>query len=524
MHFLSLLLAALLAAAGPAQAFDASRFPSPTLNAPKVDRLEIQGLGSTGDVSAMSAKPTGAGALSRRLEEKLADAVSPEDFRSVADADDSMSFVRAITAKRIVQCSAGKEYVVGGIDLTNSQVVDCRNAVLRAKAGSAYMFRLLDYAPELRNAYIADASGAATAIVIGSSYNARLRNATIINAQNPIALLNSAGQSSTQVSRPVIENVLADTYSGTGLSYGPNVAELNATRVYLDAGAVASVTTGKLKPKPGTYGVRGISTGTTLAPGGHLFTAVTTINAAKGWSFTDAQYVKIVSSIADSHSDYGIEVLGASKAVDATGLFVGTTRGVYVGGSSSSISFSHLNTTLTGYTPPWGSTDFWAAAGPYWDLTVDGTARVQVDAASWAGSKAISVASGAALALPGAERFGFQTTTAPAAGSTTYLGQHGASSTVGVGWVAPYGGVITDAILITEDAPGAGQTYTYKVLVNSVVVATLRTSAGASDYGGHPRGLTIPVNEGDLITLSVALSSGAYATKHRGFVRLLPVM
>lgn len=235
---------------------------------PSMPSLALTGPGSTGDASVMSAKPSGAGAIGRALQDIVGDTVTPATFRSVVDADDSMSFMRAVAAKRLVVCAAGKEYVVGGVDLSNSQVVDCRSGVLRAATGSSYMFRLLDYASELRNAYIADASGTTTAIVIGSSYNARLRNATIINAQNAIALVNSAGQSSTQVSRPVIENVLVDHFTGIGLSYGPNVAELNATRLYLDAGTVASSTAGKQKPRPGTYGVKGVSTGTTLAAGG----------------------------------------------------------------------------------------------------------------------------------------------------------------------------------------------------------------------------------------------------------------
>lgn len=248
---------------------------------------------------------------------------------------------------------------------------------------------------------------------------------------------------------------------------------------------------------------------------------MTTINSQIGWSFTDAQFVKISNSIADSHSDYGLEVLGASNAVDASGMFVGTTRGVHIGGSSASVLLTGLRTILSGYTPPWGGSDFWAAAGPYYDVTVDGTASATVDAASWAGTKMMSVASGATLALPGGHQFSFQTTTAPAANTTTYVGQGGASTTLGIGWVAPYSGLITDAILNTADAPGAGQSYIYKLLINNAVIATLRTASGMSDYGGHPRGLSVPVNEGDLVTLSVTLSSGAYATQHRGFIRLL---
>jgi hypothetical protein len=51
------LLAALVALAGPAAAFDPGQYASPTYNAPQVDKLLIQGPGSTGDASLMSVAP-----------------------------------------------------------------------------------------------------------------------------------------------------------------------------------------------------------------------------------------------------------------------------------------------------------------------------------------------------------------------------------------------------------------------------------------------------------------------------------
>lgn len=492
-----------------AQASDGSVSPA---------KIALTGTGSTGDVSGMTAMPP-SGNVAFSLGLLLSD--NPDAYRLPTDTDDSASFRRALLVRGVVRCTPGRTYTISAVDLSNSQVIEGAGANLKAASGSAYMVRLLNYKPELRNAYIADASGATVSVIIGSSYNARVVNSTIINAQTALSLVNSAGQSSTQVSRPILDNVLIDTFTATGISYGSNVAEINATRVYIDAGTVAGASANTQKPKPNTYGIKGVSTGTTLASGGHLFVNCTTINAQKGWSFTDAQLVKIVNSISDTHSDYGLEILGASQYIDATGLFVGTTRGVYVGGTSLGVSLAHLRTIFTGYIPPFGGSDFFAAPAPYYDLTVDSTAKVTVDAASWAGNKAMSVATGASLLLPGAKLMEFQTATPPAAGSTTYVGQQGFSTSPSPGWVSPFAGVVTDAIINTQDAPGSGQSYTYALLVNSSVVATVLTSSGTSSFGGHPRGINVPVNEGDLITLRIVLSSGAFATQHRGFIRLL---
>lgn len=72
MRRLALLLAIVFAALAPAEAiaFDPTRYPSPTLNAPNVDRLVIQGTNSTGDVSKMSTAPSVSatpGTLARQL-------------------------------------------------------------------------------------------------------------------------------------------------------------------------------------------------------------------------------------------------------------------------------------------------------------------------------------------------------------------------------------------------------------------------------------------------------------------------
>lgn len=86
---------ALILAVLPAGAFDASKYPSPTFNAPQVDKLTIQSPGSTGDASGLSIKAPDA-TSSRSLTDRI-ETLSARDFgMDMAGTGDDTSKLQAL--------------------------------------------------------------------------------------------------------------------------------------------------------------------------------------------------------------------------------------------------------------------------------------------------------------------------------------------------------------------------------------------------------------------------------------------
>ena len=110
--------AALLALCVGAHAFDASRFGSPTYNTTNTDRLLIQGRGSTGEISGMSARPAEA-AEPRSFADWFSDRANVAAFPG---ADLSAKFAAACASLR---SSGGTIYIPGRTWTANGALV-CR--------------------------------------------------------------------------------------------------------------------------------------------------------------------------------------------------------------------------------------------------------------------------------------------------------------------------------------------------------------------------------------------------------------
>lgn len=88
-------------------AFDPSRYGSPIFNTPNVDKLIVQGQGSTGEVSGMSARPS-ATALARTFADWFSDRAN---VRAFPGTDLSAKFAAACTS---LPTSGGTIYMPGG--------------------------------------------------------------------------------------------------------------------------------------------------------------------------------------------------------------------------------------------------------------------------------------------------------------------------------------------------------------------------------------------------------------------------
>ena len=472
--------------------------------------------GSTAD--AVTFLQEGTGAVSRSVQAKLRDQenISPADFGAVGDGttDDTTAISNMVTAQ------ASKLFKFGPVTLTNNEWLDFNYQRAKSTAAAAHMVKLTNFAPVVSRMYVSDATGATYAFVIGASRFARLTDLWVLNCDSGGGINIDPDASSTN--KPILRDIVVEEFLTNGVNVETNVSEINAVNVYLDSGttAVASLAI----PKRGTVGWKQNTPIGSFAVGGHLLTNVTVINCETGFHFTDAQLTSLANCIADSTAGYGIKIDGACDYLDFNGVFVGTSMGVYVGGTSQHISFSGLNTVLTGVIPSWGDSTFYLAAGPYYDVTVADTAEVKIEGDSWFGRKQVSVAAGATLNVNGGERRLWDTNATVAAAATVYLDDDGASATEGdTVYRMPFDGYVFSLDCYADGSPGGSDTFTYTVRVSAAdTTLTATISAAETSKRAYPS-TAIFATKGAAITIKLVTSATATARRHTGNLHILGV-
>jgi hypothetical protein len=107
-----------------------------------------------------------------------------------------------------------------------------------------------------------------------------------------------------------------------------------------------------------------------------------------------------------------------------------------------------------------------------------------------------------------------------AAATTTYIGRNAQQSVeADTFFSVPISGVVSRIRLQVENAPGAGQTYTYTLRKNTADTALTGTISGAASFEVISYG-AITVSDGDVLTIKLVTSAGATATRHRGYIEL----
>ena len=471
--------------------------------------------GSTAD--AITFLQEGTGAVSRSVQAKMRDQenLSPADFGAVGDGttDDTTAVSNMVTAQ------ASKLFKFGPITLTNNEWLDFNYQRAKSTAAAAHMVKLTNFAPVVSRMYVSDATGATYAFVVGASRFPRLTDLWVLNCSGGGINIDPDASSTN---KPILRDIVVEEFETQGVNVETNVSEINAVNVYLDSGttAVASLAI----PKRGTVGWKQNTPIGSFAVGGHLLTNVTVINCETGFHFTDAQLTSLANCIADSTAGYGIKIDGASDYLDFNGVFVGTSMGVYVGGTSAHISFSGLSTVLTGVIPSWGDSTFYLAAGPYYDLTVAGTAVVKVEGDSWFGRKQVSVAAGATLNVNGGERRLWDTNGTVAAGSTVYLDDDGVGANEGdTVFRMPFDGYVFSLDCYADGAPGGSDTFIYTVRVSASDSILTATISGAETSKRAYPATAVFANKGAAITIKLVTSATASARRHTGNLHILGV-
>jgi hypothetical protein len=471
-----------------------------------------RGSGSSGtaEPQVSSVIQEGSGAVSRSINEKTNDIASPADYSTLQ---------QAIDAKRNVTPAAGVSYTAADVDLGSSESIDGKEASFAAATGTN-MFVLSGYKPVVSDLYISDGSNATGPLFrIESGRFARLHNIAVVNAGAGGGILlidtDSAG-----VNRATISNVDIEDTSGIGLDMRSSVTEVRASNILI--AGVIDYDTGLGKPRAGVIGwkqVTPIVGG--LAVGGHQVQSLNCITCETGIRLSDAQLSTFTNIFADSCSGYGVYIDGASIDIDFVGLFVGTTRGIYVGGTSN-VAITGLRTVYNGTIPPWGQPDFYD--GTCYDLTVADTATLTVS--GWKGDRKVNVASGAKLiVLDGSVFRGRSIGTVGAAASGFLAEFGGTASESDACWRAPSAGRLLRLTPASTAAPGAAQTYTYTARKNGADTALVATITGAASFGGVDSWESnggISVAKGDSIAIKIVTSAGAAAAQHFCELQFIP--
>jgi len=464
----------------------------------------------------------------RSLKARFSNAAFVEDFGAVGDGvtDDSAAFQAALTAKVTVHLDGSKQYVVKDVNLTNSRTIIGNGARVKAAAGASYIFKLRDYSPHIQDIYISECVASEAAIVFGGSRFASLNNIRIINSSAAAILFKAnvlTSDTLSSVGKPQLSNIHIEEFQSCGLDIRSNVFEINAVNVYIDSGTNATFD----QPRAGTYGVKVVSTGSTVAYGGHLYVNVTTINSQWGWHFTDATLTKMDSCIADGHSSDGISINGNCNFFDIYDTFIGTCgRSINVSGTSINNAFSGIRSITVGVIPPWGAAPFFTYSAPFYDVGVNDTATVSIDTESWFGGIKALAATNNSINWVGGDKFDLISTTTVAAASTVYFGPAGQFAQIlNAVWVPSTACRVIGFFIATNDAAGAGESFTYTINVQGVDTAMTATSSGASSFGAETfTAPVIDVAKNHSITLKLVTSAGATATNHRGYIVTVPVV
>lgn len=455
----------------------------------------------------------GTGGVERTVQARLDDNKTLEGYGATGNgvANDNTAVTNLITAQ------SSKLYKFGPVTLSNNQYLDFNYQRAKSNSAIAHMVKLTNFAPIVTNMYVSDASGATYTFVIGESRFPRLTNLWVLEGTGGGI---SIDPDTNSTNKPIIRDVVIEKFATNGVNVETNVSEINAVNVYLDSGttAVASLAI----PKRGTIGWRQNTPVGSYAVGGHLLTQVTVINTEVGFYFTDSQLTTLSNCIADSTAGYGVKIDGASSSLHFTDMFVGTSMGVYVGGTSSEITFKGLKSKLTGVIPPWGDSTFYLTAGPYYDVTVADTASVTIEGDSWSGRKQVSVAAGATLNVTGGERKIWSTDGTVAAATTVYLKNDSADSAEGDAvFRMPFDGYLFSIDAYADGSPGGSDTFTYTVRASGSDTALVATITGSETNKRAYPATAIFATKGTSIAVKLVTSATATARRHTGNLHIL---
>jgi hypothetical protein len=250
---------------------------------------------------------------------------------------------------------------------------------------------------------------------------------------------------------------------------------------------------------------------TFIISGGNLLDSVEVLDAFVGAELVESELTEVRSLISDTCQ---YVALSLSQCV-STCVFSGDT---FLGFSGASLKIfnSAVATIPSLYTQRVPLAEQWLASLDD-NVFIDATSEFNVAASGWRGELQNGAAAGARLTAPGAHLFIGRNVADIASGLTVYLGPAGHSASVADQQQrGPRRGTLKRIRVDVDNAPGAGQTFTYAIFVAGVQAGTLLIS-GASQFAASGF-LNYPVVEGAAVDIRLITSAGANTDARHYFV------
>ena len=108
----------------------------------------------------------------------------------------------------------------------------------------------------------------------------------------------------------------------------------------------------------------------------------------------------------------------------------------------------------------------------------------------------------------------------PAAGTTSFIGAAVSTSDNAASWRMQRAGVVTELRMYPSDAPGAGQTFTYTLMVTGSATSLTGTASGTGGFSVVAASPAVNVSAGDAVCIRIETSAGATVTNHSGSIRV----
>lgn len=244
---------------------------------------------------------------------------------------------------------------------------------------------------------------------------------------------------------------------------------------------------------------------TAIISGGNVYDTIESLDAFIGASFFESELTEVRSLIADTCQYVGLQL----SACPNTLVFTNDTFLGY-NGVSLKLFGSNPKAFLSLYTHRVPLSDQWLGSLDD-NIYSDATSDLRIGAVGWSGEFQNTVAAGGKFAIVGGSEFAGRNIANVAGGSTVYLANYGHSANLAdTVFRAPRDGTLKAFRVDTDVAPGAGQTYTYDVLVAGVSQGTV-TISGASAFSGTGI-LNTFVAQGAQINLRLITSATAAAS------------
>jgi hypothetical protein len=452
--------------------------------------------------------------------------VTPQMFGAYGDGvhDDTLAFTRAFNSgARAIFCPPGT-YMVKNVLINTHCIIYGNSAVFTPATGANSVFTLTGFRPSLVDCYIDCSNGNLTlnlnqkaAVVVVSAQFPTVRN---VGFENCISCL-IIGDGVNEVRDGTFRDLMMEAFTSSGVFVRQNVNTCTFDNMRIYSGVIPSPSQpGKSLPMPGCIGFQIISTGSTLACGGHLLTNIDCEGMLIGFQFTDAQLTTLQNCIGDGVGRAAFQLSGTCNRMKFDNCFAGSClMGYEVVNSGVNIWITNPTFALIGVQLTWGATNFYDA-GSAFCISVSGTASV-----THGGSFMTSPESPASFFVASTAALSFEndtpehldsTTQTDGTGATLFLVYGGSSAAEFPSLVAHKPGIVTAIITQNNVDPGVGKKFTYRVRKNSADtgVGSVLTGASPGVFQSVSQAF-VTVARGDNIDVAVIPDAGAAASYHR---------